>query len=65
LICIDMELSRGGLSTPNCAVYLRSHTLQQRYLPVLLRRETKPGDFETLTSRIIDLFIKTTIPKGV
>ncbi len=37
---------------------------QQKFPAGFIKRETKPGDFETLTSRIIDRSLRPLFPKG-
>ena len=38
--------------------------LRQRSPEGFIKRETKPGDFETLTSRIVDRSLRPLFPKG-
>ncbi len=39
--------------------------MQRAKIPAgFIKRETKPGDFETLTSRIIDRSLRPLFPKG-
>jgi len=42
----------------------KSYAAAKRYLPVLLRERQSRGDFETLTSRIIDRSLRPLFPKG-
>ncbi len=37
---------------------------QEKFLEAFFKRETKPSDFETLTSRIVDRSLRPLFPKG-
>ncbi len=63
-VAIDEKAVDDGFPSFDCTVYGESLMLQQRFLGGFIKRETKPGDFETLTSRIVDRSLRPLFPTG-